>query len=86
MERKYIYHKTVGLNNYERNYFKKHFGTNLTRLYLFRKSIAKEQKEGFYRGEVGTFRHFMDKGGKLKSIWLSRKKVDAYIREVNGHN
>ena len=57
-----------------------------SRLYLFRKSIAKEQKEGFYRGEAGTFRHFMTKGGKLKSIWLSRKKVDAYIREVNGHN
>lgn len=83
MERKYIYHKTVGLNNYERNYFKKHFGTNLTRLYLFRKSIAKEESNGYY---IGTFKHFMAKGGKPKSILLSRKKVDAYIREVNGYN
>lgn len=77
------HHETVGLNNFERSYFKKHFGDNIARLRRFRKIIAKEQKSGIYRGEVGTFRSFPVKGKEYMSIWLSRKKVDAYIREIS---
>ena len=80
------YHETVGLNSYERWYFQKFFGNNLKRLRRFRKIIAKEQSRGFYANTYtdpfGTFRSFMVKGNKYRSIWLTRKKVDAYIREV----
>ena len=82
----YEHHDTVGLNNYECNYFKKHFGNNLKRLALFRKVIAHDQKYGWYRGEVGTSRSFMTKGNKYNSIWLSKKKIDAYIREITNKN
>ena len=85
MNKSYFNMKTVGLNNYERNFFRKFFGTNLNRLRMFRKSIAKEQREGFYNyfGKVGTYKNFHSKGGKMNYIWLSKKKVDAYINEVN---
>ena len=77
------YHKTVGLNSYERNYFQKHFGNNIKRLLMFRKTISKEQSNGFYSNyAIGTYRTFQLKGGKNNSIWLTRKKIDAYIREI----
>ena len=76
------YHKEVGLNNYEKAYFKKTFGTNMERLLAFRKAISEEQKAGIYRGEPYTYKWFMTKGGKLMNIRLSRKKVDAYIKLV----
>lgn len=79
-------HESVGLNNYERKYFQKHFGNNLKRLMLFRKAISKEQSEGFYSNNdsisVGACRTFIEKGGKHRSIWLTRKKIDAYINEI----
>lgn len=74
--------KTVGLNNYERKYFQKYFGNNLKRLMLFRKAISKEQA-GY---QSATFRRFPIKGGYYLSISLTRRKVDAYIREITGKN
>lgn len=74
--------KTVGLNNYERKYFQKCFGNNLKRLMLFRKVVSKEQ--AWRQGPV--FRSFSIKGGYYRSITLTRKKVDAYIREITGKN
>jgi len=80
------YHETVGLNNYERQYFQKHFKGNLERLRKFRKVISKEQSRGFYSNNMtrvfGTFREFKIKGNEYRSIWLTRKKVDAYISEL----
>lgn len=80
------YHKEVGLNDYERFYFKHIFGDNLERLRDFRKKVSKEQKEGWYRGEPYVVKVFKDKGGKNLFIQLNRKKVDAYIREVETKN
>ena len=80
------YHKEVGLNDYERFYFKHIFGDNLERLRDFRKKVSKEQKEGWYRGEPYVVKVFKDKGGKNLFIQLNRKKVDAYIREVEAKN
>ena len=79
-------HKEVGLNDYEKFYFKKHFGTNLKRLYAFRKAISKDQSQGFYRSECYTYRAFMLKGGKYHSIMLNRKKVDAYIKLIQNED
>ena len=76
------YHKEVDLNDYERFYFRRYFQDNLKKLEHFRKVISKGQKDGFYRGEPYVVRHFKIKGDKLYYIKLSRKKVDAYIREV----
>lgn len=76
------YHNEVGLNDYERFYFRRYFQDNIKKLEYFRKVISKTQKEGFYRGEPYVVRHFKIKGDKLFYIKLSRKKVDAYIREV----
>lgn len=76
------YHNEVGLNDYERFYFRRYFQDNIKKLEYFRKAISKTQKEGFYRGEPYVVRHFKIKGDKLFYIKLSRKKVDAYIREV----
>ena len=80
------YHKEVGLNDYERFYFKHIFGDNLERLRDFRKKVSKEQKEGWYRGEPYVVKVFKDKGGKNLFIQLNRKKVDAYIKEVEAKN
>ena len=74
--------KTVGLNNYERKYFQKYFGNNLKRLMLFRKAISKEQA-GY---QSATFRRLPIKGGYYLSFSLTRRKVDAYIREITGKN
>jgi hypothetical protein len=50
---------------------------------MFRKKVSKDQSEGWYKGtSVGTIRTFRTKGGKCNSIWLTRKKIDAYIREI----
>jgi hypothetical protein len=76
------YHKEVGLNDYERFYFRRFFHENLDALERFRKNISNEQKKGIYRGEPYVVRHFKINGDKLFYIKLSRKKVDAYIREV----
>ena len=75
-------HKEVGLNNFEKAYFKKFFGTNMKRLLAFRNVISKEQKAGLYRGEPYTYKWFVSKGGKIMSICLNRKKVDAYIKLI----
>ena len=76
------YHNEVGLNDYERFYFRKYFHENIDALERFRKKISKEQKEGFYRGEPYTVKLFKIKGDKIHFIKLSRKKVDAYIKEL----
>ena len=76
------YHNEVGLNDYERFYFRRYFHENIDALERFRKKISKEQREGIYRGEPYVVRYFKIKGDKLFYIKLSRKKVDAYIREV----
>ena len=76
------YHKEVGLNDYERFYFRRYFHDDIKKLEYFRKIISKDQKEGFNRGEPYVVRHFKIKGDKLFYIKLSRKKVDAYIKEL----
>ena len=76
------YHKEVGLNDYERFYFKYVFHDNINKLERFRKVVAKDQKEGVNRGEPYVDRHFKVKGGKAYIIHLNRKKVDAYINEL----
>lgn len=76
------YHSEVGLNDYERFYFRRYFRDNIEKLERFRKVISKDQKEGIYRGESYAIRRFKINGDKLYYIKLNRKKVDAYIREV----
>jgi len=76
------YHQEVGLNDYERFYFRRYFNDDIKKLEYFRKIISKDQKDGFYGGEPYVVRSFNIKGGKLFHIKISRKKVDAYIREV----
>ena len=76
------YHNEVGLNDYERFYFRRCFQDNIKKLEYFRKVISKTQKDGFHRGEPYVVRHFKIKGDKLFYIKLSRKKVDAYIKEL----
>lgn len=39
------YHKEVGLNDYERFYFRRFFNENLDALERFRKNISNEQKK-----------------------------------------
>ena len=78
----YEYHKEVGLNDYERFYFRRFFHENLDALERFRKKLSKEQKNGFYRGEPYVVKFFKIKGDKIHFIKLNRKKVDAYIKEV----
>ena len=80
------YHNEVGLNDYERFYFRKYFHENIEALERFRKSISKEQKEGFNRGEPYVVKLFKTKGDKIHFITLNRKKVDAYIREIKEKN
>lgn len=76
------YHEEVRVNDYERFYFRRYFHDDIKKLEYFRKIISKQQKEGFNRGEPYVVRHFKIKGDKLFYIKLSRKKVDAYIREL----
>lgn len=76
------YHKEVGLNDYERFYFRRFFHDNIERLERFRKVLSKEQSSGFYRGEPYVVKEFKIKGDKIQFIKLSRKKVDAYIKEL----
>lgn len=79
-------HEEVGLNNYEKFFFKKTFGTNMKRLLAFRKVVSKEQKNN-YHDEPYTYKWFAVKGGKWLTIRLSKKKVDAYIKLIeNGNN
>lgn len=80
------YHKEVGLNDYEKFFFKKVFGTNMKRLLAFRKEISKRQKWNYYNNPW-TYEWFSVKGGKWLTIRLNRKKVDAYIKLIqNGDN
>ncbi len=80
------YHEEVGVNDYERYYFRRYFHDDIKRLEYFRKIISKEQKEGFNSGEPYVVRSFKIKGDKLFHIKLSRKKVDAYIKELKEKN
>lgn len=80
------YHAEVGVNDYERFYFRRYFHDDIKKLEYFRKIISKEQKEGFNRGESYVVRRFKIKGDKLFYIKLSRKKVDAYIKELKEKN
>lgn len=73
------YHKEVGLNNYEKFFFRKVFGTNLKRLMAFRKAVMKRQN---YHGDSYTCEYFSVKGGKYLIIYISKKKVDAYIKLI----
>ena len=72
----------TGINEYEKAYFKRFFGTNIEKLQYFRKSLSKSQKEGWYRGCGRVTKYFMVDGGKEMHIDLNRRKVDAYIRLV----
>ena len=78
--------ENIKLNNYEKFFFNKFFGTNLKRLRAFRKAVSKEQREGIYRGEPYTYKWFNVKGGKLLNIQLSRKKIDKYIELIEQIN
>lgn len=73
------YHKEVGLNNYEKFFFRRVFGTNLKRLMAFRKAVMKRQN---YHGNSYSPELFSVKGGKWFSISISKKKVDAYIKLI----
>ena len=73
------YHKEVGLNNYEKFFFRRVFGTNLKRLAAFRKAVMKRQN---YHGNSYSSELFSVKGGKWLSICISKKKIDAYMKLV----
>lgn len=73
------YHKEVGLNNYEKFFFRRVFGTNLKRLMAFRKAVMKRQN---YHGDSDTCEQFSVKGGKWLRICISKKKIDAYIKLI----
>lgn len=72
----------TGINEYEKDYFKRFFGTNIKKLQYFRKTLSKEQKEGFNRGCGRVTKLFMGKDGKVMRIELNRRKVDAYIKLI----
>ena len=72
------YHKEVGLNNYEKFFFRRVFGTNLKRLMAFRKAVKKRQNHG----DSYTCEQFSVKGGKWLKIYISKKKIDAYIKLI----
>ncbi len=73
------YHKEVGLNNYEKFFFRRVFGTNLKRLMAFRKAVMKRQND---HGDSYTCEQFSVKGGKWLRIYISKKKIDAYIKLI----
>jgi predicted enzyme related to lactoylglutathione lyase len=73
------YNKEVGLNNYEKFFFRRVFGTNLKRLMAFRKAVMKRQND---HGDSYTCEQFSVKGGKWLRIYISKKKVDAYIKLI----
>ena len=76
-------HKEVGLNNYEKFFFRRVFGTNLKRLAAFRKAVMKRQH---YYGNPYSPELFSVKGGKWLSISISKKKVDAYVKLIKSEN
>ena len=73
------HHKEVGLNNYEKFFFRRVFGTNLKRLMAFRKAVMKRQN---YHGDSYIWEHFSVEGGKWLNIRMSKKKIDAYIKLI----
>jgi len=77
------YNKEVKLNNYEIFFFRRVFSTNLKRLMAFRKAVMKRQN---YHGDSYTCEHFSVKGGKWLKIYISKKKIDAYIKLIKNNN
>lgn len=73
------YRKEVGLNNYETFFFRRVFGTNIKRLMAFRKAVMKRQNE---HGHSDTCEHFFIENEKCLRIYMSKKKVDAYIKLI----
>lgn len=69
----------IGLNNYEKFFFRKVFGTNIKRLNAFRKAVRKRQS---YHGDSYSTEYFSVKGGKILKIYVSVKKIDAYINSL----
>ena len=77
------YYKDVGLNNYEKFFFRRVFGTNLKRLMAFRKAVMKRQN---YHGNPYTYEQFSVKGGKWLKICISKKKIDTYIKLIKNND
>ena len=71
----------IKLNNFERFYFQKTFGSDLKRLKAFRKKVAWRQKY-IDRGDTYQTHVFHVKGGKMLMIKLNKHKVDLYIDEI----
>lgn len=72
----------TGINEYEKAYFKRFFGTDIKKLQYFRKTLSKDQKEGWDRGCGRVTKYFMVEGGREMAIELNRRKVDAYIKLI----
>ena len=86
------YHKKK-LNDYEKKYFKKFFGTNVNRLLALRKSFKKRISSAwdYYndcREKTGcqTVRKFKTKGGVEHTINLSKKSIDLYLESIGYNN
>lgn len=85
------YHKQK-LNDYERSYFQKFFGTNIKRLLALRKSFSKKIQsplwDGYYTDMdvhpgCQTVQTFKTKGGVEHKINISRRTIDLYIDEIS---
>ncbi len=72
----------TGLNDYEKAYFKRFFGTNVTRLQQFRKKLSDQQKNGRDRGCGRVNKMWMLENGRSQVIYLNRRKVDAYLELI----
>ena len=72
------YHKKK-LNDYEKKYFKKFFGTNVNRLLALRKSFKKITG-------CQTVQKFKTKGGVEHTINLSKKSIDLYLESIGYNN
>lgn len=75
----------TGINEYEKAYFKRFFGTDIRKLQYFRKTLSKDQKGGWDRGCGRVAKYFMVEGGRSKVIYLNRRKVDAYIKLIENN-
>ena len=79
------YHKQK-LNDYERSYFQKFFGTNMHRLLAFRKKLTNYIDYNLHNfGEnIGPTKFkFKTKGGEEHEINISRRTIDLYIDEIS---
>lgn len=83
------YHKKK-LNNYEKKYFEKFFGTNVNRLLALRKSFKKRISNyyNYCRENTGcqTTQKFKTKGGVEHTINLSKKSIDLYLESIGYNN